>query len=369
MSGMDAQILCGIQEFAHIRNWQLFNANTDWGFQQVQENAHLLDGVIGVIADDERADWIRQMNRPVVNVSNTFPERFGFPAVLTDDSRIGELAADYFLERGYEDFAVYFLPGEHPYQYINVRAEAFARAVQQRGKHCCGILDLYPDGREKPFQEKGWRMTCLRDLPKPCGIFCVDDQQGSMVSFLCLSRGLNIPTEVGVIGVDNFELYCRMSNPPLTSMDPDGQRIGRTAAETLQRLIPLGKSTSYEVTLVPPKGVVSRSTVDTSAIQNPLLARTRQYILEHSRERINVTDIVRGVATNRRKLEVLHQKYHGHTLLQALNEARLTHARRLIQDTDLPFYKIASLCGFRDAHQMNRVFARSDTPSPKELRK
>ncbi|MCC5842655.1 MAG: substrate-binding domain-containing protein [Verrucomicrobia bacterium] len=369
MSGLDAEILRGIQEYAHNYNWQLFNANSEWGIEQVEGNAELIHGVIAVVADAERAEWLRTLNCPAVNVSNTFPETYGFPAVLSQDSRVGELAAEYFQERGYSNFAAYFLPGDHPYRYINTRAAAFARTVKARGRICHGILDVYPEERAARLKAEGWEMKTLRDLPKPCGIFCIDDQQGSYISFMALSRGLRIPSEVGVLGGDNFQLYCNMSNPPLSSVDLDGPQIGRTAAETLQRFMSDGKPAPYELIEVPPRGVVSRATVDTSAIQNPLLARTRQYILEHSHERINVSDIVRAVRTSRRKLETLYQAELGLSLLQSLNQARIDHSRRLLQDTDLPLYKIAGLCGFRDTHQMNRVFTRHGAPSPKEIRK
>ncbi len=368
MSGLDADILSGIQKFAHTHSWQLFNANSAWGEAQIKENSQLIDGLIAVVADDARAAWLRELNRPVVNVSNTFPEHYGFPAVLSQDSRVGELAADYFHERGYSNFAVFFLPGEHPYRYINRRAAAFAQSVNTRGRICHGVLDMYPGDSAKPFIKTGWNLKTLRDLPKPCGIFCTDDQQGSYVSFIALSRGLKIPSEIGILGGDNFSLYCNLSNPPLSSVDLDGKRIGLVAAESLQRQMADGKPAPYALVEVPPKGVVSRASVDTSALQDPLLARARQYILEHSHERINVSDIVRAVGTSRRKLEILHHQHHEHTLLQALNQTRLAHARRLIQDTDLPLYQIAGLCGFRDAHQMNRVFARSEGPTPQELR-
>jgi LacI family transcriptional regulator len=368
MSGLDADILLGIQEYAHTHNWQIFNANSPWGMEQIEGNAALVSGVLAVVADEERAAWLKKLKRPVVNVSNTFPEKFGFPTVVSNDTRVGELAFEHFLERGYRNFAVYLLPGEHPYRYISTRASAFAQAVEKQGFLCHGILDMYPGDNAEPFIKAGWRMLTLRELPKPCGIFCIDDQQGSMISFLTLSRGLSIPSEIGVLGSDNFELYCNMSNPPLSSVELNGKQIGFTAAETLQHLMPLGKPAPYELITVPPKEVVSRATVDTSAIQEPVLARARQYILEHSHERINVSDVVRVSGTSRRKLEMLYREHFNETPLEALNRARVARSLRLLRDSALPLHAIADLSGFRDTHQMNRVFLRSGNPPPRRVR-
>ena len=368
MSGLDAEILRGVQAYAHTHNWKLFNANAPWGLEQIKLNAEIVDGIIAVAADDDRARLLRGLNRPLVNVSNTFPEAYGFPTVISQDARVGNLAVEHFLERGYLNFAVFLLPGQHPYRYINDRARGFVNALHEKGHRCHGIADVYTEEECTRFEAEGWTLKTLRDLPKPCGIFCTDDEQASYICFLTLARGLKIPSEVAVLGVDNFELYCNMSNPPLSSVDLDGMRIGHTAAETLHRLMPLGKPAPYERIEVPPKGIVSRASVDTSAIQDPLLARARQFILEHSHERMNVSDVVRAVGTNRRKLEILYQQHYGHTLLYALNQARIDRARRLLLDTDRPLYQIATLCGFRDTHQMNRVFARNNGPGPREIR-
>lgn len=368
MSGLDADILRGVQAYAHTHNWRLFNGNPRWAMEQLRMNASLLDGIIAVVADEERASRLRDLKCPVVNVSNTFPDTFGFPAVISQDDRVGELAADHFLERGYSHFAVYLLPGQHPYRYINHRTNGFIRALRGKGHLCYGIADVNDAETLTRYEAEGWTLKNLRDLPKPCGIFCSDDEQASFLCFLALSRGLKIPSDVAVLGVDNFELHCKMSNPPLSSVDLDGFRIGQRAAEILGRIMPRSEPAPYELIEVPPRGVVSRATVDTTAIGDPVLARARQFILEHGHERVNVSDIVRASGTNRRKLEILYQRHHGHTLLHALNQARLDRARRLLRDSDLPLYKIATLCGFRDAHQMNRVFARSEEPGPRQIR-
>lgn len=155
MSGLDADILLGIQEYAHTHNWQVFNANSPWGLEQIEGNASLVSGVIAVVADEKRAEWVKGLNCPVVNVSNTFPEAFGFPTVVSDDARVGELAFEHFLEREYRNFAVYLLPGEHPYRYINTRASAFAEAVRKHGFICHGILDMYPEQNAQPFVNAG----------------------------------------------------------------------------------------------------------------------------------------------------------------------------------------------------------------------
>jgi len=46
-----------------------------------------------------------------------------------------------------------------------------------------------------------------------------------------------VPDEVAVIGVDNDEFLCNLTDPPLTSVAPDTRRTGYEAAALLDRLM------------------------------------------------------------------------------------------------------------------------------------
>ena len=45
------------------------------------------------------------------------------------------------------------------------------------------------------------------------------------------------PAEVAVVGVDNDEVLCELSSPPLTSVVPTTFRIGYEAAAWLDRMM------------------------------------------------------------------------------------------------------------------------------------
>ena len=121
MHGVDGQILHGIQAYGHMHRWQIFNANTSNGRAEMLRNQRFITGVIAVVADDDSCRELKKMKCPVINISDTFPKKYGFPSVLPDDQRIGEIAAEYFLDRGYQNFAAHMLPDLHPYRYLNTR--------------------------------------------------------------------------------------------------------------------------------------------------------------------------------------------------------------------------------------------------------
>ena len=50
---------------------------------------------------------------------------------------------------------------------------------------------------------------------------------------MCQRASVVVPEEVAVIGVDNDEETCRLSDPPLTSVILDSERVGYEGAKLL----------------------------------------------------------------------------------------------------------------------------------------
>jgi Transcriptional regulators len=58
----------------------------------------------------------------------------------------------------------------------------------------------------------------LLSLPKPIGLFACDDSFALQVSEICKITNINIPNEISLLGVDNDELICNLSDPPISSI-------------------------------------------------------------------------------------------------------------------------------------------------------
>jgi len=59
----------------------------------------------------------------------------------------------------------------------------------------------------------GW----LRKQPCPLGLFACNDVRAQQVLNACASSNIAVPEEIAVIGVDNDEVLCELSTPPLTT--------------------------------------------------------------------------------------------------------------------------------------------------------
>ena len=77
----------------------------------------------------------------------------------------------------------------------------------------------------------------IASLPKPCGIFAVNDEMAMNVMSAALMSGYNIPHDVAIASIDNDELLCDNAPVSLSSIAPDFEKSGRLAAELLLKTI------------------------------------------------------------------------------------------------------------------------------------
>lgn len=68
--------------------------------------------------------------------------------------------------------------------------------------------------------------------PLPDAIYCSNDMLAIGVLRRLQERGIRVPQEISVMGMDNI-MFSSVSYPPLTTVDPCTYEVGRIAAETL----------------------------------------------------------------------------------------------------------------------------------------
>ena len=108
-----------------------------------------------------------------------------------------------------------------------------------------------------------------------------------------------MPDDVAVLGVDNDDIVCDFSNPPLSSIMLNAVGAGFQAAELLDKLM-CGSTLPKEPILVPPVGLATRRSTDIMAVEDPDLAAALKFIWQNAASGITVHDVLAHVAVSRR---------------------------------------------------------------------
>jgi LacI family transcriptional regulator len=331
-------------------------------------------GIIARIHSLEMAKQIRATGLPFVASSlDEFrsPRRGDkFGEVCTNSAAIGQMAATHLVDRSLRHFA---FCGFHGCAWSARREEAFSQYLSERAFQCqahrieLGNWMHWPNWIEDWEQEQRILLNWLKSLPKPVGLMACNDICGREVLQACAAAGLRVPDDVAVVGVDNDELMCELSNPPLSSIALDVEKAGYEAARLLDSLMS-GHLTAERVVQVEPVYVVTRQSSEIIAPDEPCVATALQFIKNHAGQPIAVPHVIEQTSVSRRTLERRFSRALGRSISSEITQRRLERAKRLLLETDLPSYRVAAAAGFGTIKTFNRVFRRAAGVSPQRFR-
>jgi LacI family transcriptional regulator len=318
-------------------------------------------GIIARIENLAIAEALRPLKIPIVDVSaaRLIPS---LPWFETDDGAIAHLGAEHLLERGFTHFAY---AGDNRFNWSHWREEHFLNCIRAAG-HSCSVFgaSAHSLGADEETDElAAW----IRELPKPVGVLACYDFRGQQVLDACRRIGVAVPDEVAVIGVDNDELLCELSSPPLSSVIPNTYRTGYEAAALLDEMI-AGRKVKGEAHLIAPLGVSVRQSTDVLAIHEPNVARALHYIRNNACNGINVQDVIKAVPQSRRLMEKRFVKFIGRTPHQEILRVQLERVKQLLTQTDLPIEQIAERSGFAHVEYLSVAFKRELGMPPSKYR-
>jgi LacI family transcriptional regulator len=355
----DVKVMSGVASYLQQGSpWSVYIEETALHAQRLPElRSWQGDGIIADLDDPRVAEQIQNCGIPTVAFGSGYgwyDPSSGVPYFYTDSREIARLAAEHLMERGFRQFAYC---GYHKGPITGFSAEreaAFAQQVEAHGGRLAIHHGPYKCHRQwESFQRR--LCSWLASLPKPIGLMAASDKAARSVLEACRSAGIAVPEEIAVVGVDNDEMLCQLSHPPLTSIEHGTRQIGYQAAALLDRLM-AGQQPRQRKFVVPPEGVIARRSSDVLAVDDTDVAEALSYIRAHACEAIGVGEIVSAASVSRSKLERKFRAVTGRTLHEEISLVRLQQAQRLVTATRLPLKQIAGMCGFRTVQRMSEAF-------------
>jgi LacI family transcriptional regulator len=313
------------------------------------------DGILVRIDNRRMAEAILSTGIPAVDVRGAF-HNLGLPFIGADNRPVGKLAFEHLLDCGLRHFAFCGTPrGENPNQ--DLRCDIFCELVEQAGHECRVYLGKGRRGRAGSWEQRQQQLArWLRSLPKPVGIMTCHDDRGHQVLEACRRAELAVPDEVAVIGVDNDPFLCNLCTPPLTSIDINPERIGYEAAAALAAIMKGGKPPTKPLLLGPPRGVAARQSTDMLAIEDVEVASAIRFVRENAVKGVTVQDVLSRASRSPSTLERRVKRLLGRTIKAEITRVKLSRARLLLCETELPVSKIAVRCGFSEPRYFCEVF-------------
>lgn len=300
-----------------------------------------------------------------------FGERSDNPSsfnVTLDNATIGKTAAEYFIERGFRNFA--FITGKHTMVFSAPRLKGYRQTLEHHGFAPLVFDDLCMSGLN-PIQSTDKNMKrleqWLKKAPKPLAVFAHDDTHGLHILEACEQAKLKVPEDVAVLGVDNHPILCSFSSPKLSSMELPMQQIGQTAARMAEEILFLKKKKPENIAF-PPLEIITRGSSDTIASNRPELKRAIQFISCHVADPLQPKDIVKHTFVSRSKLQQSFKEELNRTILDEIHRQKLERAKALLEQTDLAVYEVGEKCGMPGSPQFIRFFTQKAGISPKKYR-
>lgn len=349
----------------------------NWSFQRMPLYYRMLYGENGVVewakkwqADaiiaqltDVNIELLNDLNIPII-VQNYRDRNKAVSNLTGDYFNTGVMAAKFFLNRGYRNFAFYGFKGAI---WSRERADGYSHEIEKQG-YKLAILENDNKDREEWSYNHTVLGNWLQSLPKPVALFACDDHFALQISETCNVYNINVPDDIAILGVDNDDLLCNISDPPLSSIVLDVENGGYNAGKLLHQLITKEITEPFNI-VVNPLIIERRKSTEKYAVSDKNIRTILNYIEKNYANHLSVEELVKQVPLSRRVLEKKFKEETGESLYQYIQNYRIDQFTRLLITTDYSLFEAALQSGFENYKNVSRVFRKYKSLSPAEYRK
>ncbi|MGP4041410.1 LacI family DNA-binding transcriptional regulator [Gracilibacillus sp. D59] len=219
-----------------------------------------LDGCVIIAGEqlEEAVDELDQSNVPCVGVDIELKgPRSSY--VSTDNGKVSAKVVEYLYLNSIKEVA--FIAGPEDSIISNLRKEAFTHFMNLFG------MSIRPNWIQygNYFEDSGYQAMkrILAERPYPEAVYAASDMMALGALKALKEEELHVPNDIKLVGCDGIEA-CRYSDPPLSTVKQDKDKMGKLAAYMLHDLI--NGNTDPCSVLVDPKLVVRDSSLSSKNI-------------------------------------------------------------------------------------------------------
>jgi LacI family transcriptional regulator len=252
------------------------------------------------------------------------------------------------------------------------RGQAFMETLKRRGLPCEHLRwtnsGKKADARDEWQRRRAWLLTRLKAAPKPLAVFAANGTLAVEVREICEEAGLHVPTQVAIVGIDDYLLSVGAIKKYVSGVDTNLEEQGYRGAELLDRLM-RGETTPPEPIRIQPAGVITRMSSDILATGHEGVVRALHHITDHFAGPLGVKELAAIAHMSERGLRQAFVKHVGCTPGDRLRTVRIDSAKRLLAGSSEKIEAIAHRCGYPNLNSFFAAFRRSENMTPAEYRR
>lgn len=363
------KVLQGIADYTETeRRWSLYVDPEATGSYSAEWLKNWRgDGILAYVESRATARRLRASGIPTVEVFGHDLD-LKLPQVGNDDEAIGGLAAEHLMACRFKHFA---FCGYQKERWSERRRAGFEGAIARKGFEARHFFSARREDTLAEMQRDRDRLQdWLSALPKPVAIMACSDRHGQRILDAFRRLKVIVPEEAAVLGVDNDEETCRLTDPPLSSVKDDARKVGFEAARLLDRLM-AGRSSEEDVfpLLIPPLGIAVRRSTDVTAVDDSLIALAMRCIRDEACAGLQVADLLARFQVSR---SVLYRRFHdalNRSPHEEILRVQLERAKRWLEESNFTLERIAGLVGFQHSEYLSVAFKRELGVTPSEYRR
>lgn len=190
----------------------------------IADGAILLENV----HQDSRVEYFKKTNIPYVVFGE--PEDKTIPSVSLDNYEVGYKGGEFLIGKHYKKIA--FLIGEEKFLSTQLRIRGFQEAVAKSKDMIEHSIYTGVDTIEKAYNTAK-KILCSMDVD---AFFVSGDERAIGVYRAIYERGLRIPEDVSVLGIDNIPLGQYLY-PPISTIEQNFELLAKRCIDKLSKLM------------------------------------------------------------------------------------------------------------------------------------